>query len=84
MTLAAFVTALATGIGALPFAFLFVKQLKPFLPVGPAFAGGAMVWLVARGAPARSVRGAAGERLVLWLGSSLLAMSLLQLALLGH
>ncbi|MFL5924632.1 MAG: hypothetical protein ACJ74S_11770 [Gaiellaceae bacterium] len=45
MTLAAFVTALATGIGALPFAFLFVKQLKPFLPVAPRFAGGAMVWL---------------------------------------
>ncbi len=44
VVLAAGVTAITTGLGALP--FLFVLAFEPFLPVGFGLAAGAMLWMV--------------------------------------
>jgi ZIP family zinc transporter len=42
--LLALLTAVATGLGALP--FLFVEVFRPLLPYGLGFAAGAMAWMV--------------------------------------
>jgi ZIP family zinc transporter len=65
-------------------AFLFVEQFRPLLAVGLGFAGGAMIWLVFAELLPDARKELDTPRLIAWLGASLLVMSLLQLALLGH
>ena len=65
-------------------AFLFVEQFRPFLGAGLGFAGGAMVWLVFAELLPDAREELETSRLIGWLGGSLLVMSLLQFALLGH
>lgn len=65
-------------------AYLFVEQFRPFLPAGLGFAGGAMIWLVLADLLPDARKELDTSRLVLWLGGSLLVMSLLQYALLAR
>lgn len=65
-------------------AFLFVEQFTPLLAAGLGFAGGAMIWLVLVELLPDARKELEPRPLVLWLGGSVLAMSLLQLALLGR
>ena len=65
-------------------AFLFVEQFRPLLAAGLGFAGGAMIWLVFAELLPDAREELATSGLVVWLGGSLLVMSLLQFALLGH
>jgi zinc transporter ZupT len=59
-------------------AFLFVEQFRPFLSVGLGFAAGAMAWLVFAELLPDARKELQLGSLLLWLGGSLAAMSLLQ------
>jgi zinc transporter ZupT len=67
-----------------PVAYLFVEQVRPFLPAGFGFAAGAMAWLVLTELVPDAREELGTRALVTWLGGSLAVMSLLQTALLAH
>lgn len=67
-----------------PLAYLFVEQVRPFLPAGFGFAAGAMAWLVFTELVPDAREELKTRALVVWLGGSLAVMSLLQTVLLAH